>query len=506
MGTMQLKSFNQFFLSEAISRGSFDKAAGLITKYLTKKLGGSLFAYPFSELGYPASIRFFLPKNGLSFRINFTSSGSSEELTTLDFWKGEEKYTIKFDKSVSLVQVLPLIADIVNSGNMGGKIVYAASDENVAEAIELATDDITEAFTSTDLVGDVLQIMSKGEFTQNDIWLKLKAPGFKVYKEILIKYPKAVIKSGRKFKFTGGSDLITKIKQDENALLDGAGVVRGIVSTGAPEKVINDPELKKIEDEYSSLAFEEQLADLERLIKLVVVSQTSNALFVAGRGGIGKTHTVEQVLEDLGKKDGNGYFKNTGSISAAGLYMTLYRHRDSVILFDDTDDVFKDQTSRNILKAATDTKKKRKLVWNKQGSNVVDPSTLEDEGGDIDDSKIPRYFEFTGQIIFISNLSKEKLDPDGAIQTRSFLIDINPSDEEIYNFMEKIADKIPLVSGATLNHDQRIYVIKLLRNSKSKQTANLRKLSRGLNMYAGAIKAGVNVSDTELSRMIAMYA
>jgi hypothetical protein len=34
----------------------------------------------------------------------------------------------------------------------------------------------------------------------------------------------------------------------------------------------------------------------------------------------------------------------------------------------------------------------------------------------------------------------------------------------------------------------------------------LRKLSRALNMQAGSLKSGVNVSDGELTRMIETYA
>lgn len=495
-----LKTFKKFFLSEAISAGSFNKASTIIKQYLAKKVNDDLFPYPSAEVDYPNSIRFFLPKKGQSFRINFTGSGGSLELSTVDIWKGEQKETITFDKSVSLAQVLPVIADIVN-GKAGGKFVYATSDEGIVG------EEFEGLFEATnDLVSAVMAFITKNEFTQSEIYDRFRAPGYKIYRELLIQYPNALKKDGRKTSWVGDDKTTEAIIQNGSDLLNKSGVVRGTISAGKTEVEKEDPALKGLEDTYGRLAFEKQLEDLKRLIKLVVVSKTANALFVAGRGGIGKTHTVEEVLGELGKKDGNGYFKNTGSISAAGLYMTLYRHRDGIVFFDDTDDVFKDQTSRNILKAATDTKKVRKLVWNKAGSNVVDPSELEDEGEDIDTTKIPRYFEFTGQVIFISNLPKEKLDPDGAIQTRSFIIDINPTDEEVYDFMEKIADKVPLAEGAKLDHDQRMYVIKLLRTSKSKQTANLRKLSRGLNMYAGTIKAGVNINDSELSRMIAMYA
>ena len=159
-----------------------------------------------------------------------------------------------------------------------------------------------------------------------------------------------------------------------------------------------------------------------------------------------------------------------------------------------------------MFKAATDTKKVRKLVWNKMGKNVVEPDEYEDPQELIDDGKIPRFFEFTGKIIFISNLKMDKLDPDGAIRTRAFMIEIDPTDIEIYDFMESIVDKIKLDGDLNLDSATRKKTVDLLRKGKSKQTANLRKLSRALNMQAGTLKSGVNISDSDLTRMIETYA
>ena len=41
----------------------------------------------------------------------------------------------------------------------------------------------------------------------------------------------------------------------------------------------------------------------------------------------------------------------------------------------------------------------------------------------------------------------DRLDPDGAIRTRAFMIEIDPTDAEIYDFMETIVDKIKLQSN-----------------------------------------------------------
>lgn len=219
----------------------------------------------------------------------------------------------------------------------------------------------------------------------------------------------------------------------------------------------------------------------------------------------GKTHTVAKILGEMGLSDGAGYFKNTGSASAAGIYSLLFRYKNEIVLFDDSDGALSDVDSRNLIKAATDDKKIRKLVWNKMGKNIADPNEMTDDEI-LEAGMIPRYFEFTGKIIFISNLPLSKLDPDGALRTRAFVVNIDPTDMEIYDFMGKIVSNIVLNDGLVLDEKARIHVVELLRKSTSKQAPSLRKLSRGLNIAAGAIAAGVNVPDNELRDLIQEYA
>jgi hypothetical protein len=103
-------------------------------------------------------------------------------------------------------------------------------------------------------------------------------------------------------------------------------------------------------------------------------------------------------------------------------------------------------------------------------------------------------------------MKPDKLDPDGALRTRAFMVDINPTDVEVYEFMRKIVNHIPIEGGIHLDEKERLKVVDLLEKGSSKQSANLRKLSRGLNMFAGSLKAGIKVNDDEMARMISMYA
>jgi hypothetical protein len=201
----------------------------------------------------------------------------------------------------------------------------------------------------------------------------------------------------------------------------------------------------------------------------------------------GKTQNVEDTLSSLGKSDGKGYFKVSGSISAPGLYRLLFEHKNEIILADDADNMFIDQESRNLLKAAADTKKIRKISWMKGGGNYIDPDEYDE---DADDGKLPRHFEFSGKLIVISNLKLDQLDKDGAFRTRAYIIDIDPTNIELLDFMKRIVDKIVLDVNHPLSRAERMEVIEVLESRGPSVKVNLRQLVRGLNTRAGIEQQG----------------
>ena len=509
------------FIKEDISTGSLGKVVFLITKYLKRKTGYSFFQLPGLEKysggssGSGTGIRLFSSKDNISVRLNWKSSGpTATSLASIDIWlNSKNPVYIEFDRATSLVKTVPLIANIINAGGPTSKTVYTLPDGvSLNEHMEpsFAFVHLTEAVAAVgDVSGmfdDIVEMMSASGFSKGKVYKTYKSAGIKVFDAIDGMFPNLMQKKGTKFQFVGKPTDLAKIKQSKDNILLAVGCTKGTVKRGSgKEKYADNSNADELMADRDRISFEKQLEDLENLLKLTV-NGAANAIFVAGRGGVGKTHTTEKVLADMGLRDGQGYFKNTGSTTAAGMYSLLFRYKNDIILFDDSDDAFKDQESRNLLKAATDTKKIRKLVWNKMGKNVVDPEEDITDEEMLDQNLIPRYFEFTGKIVFITNLKMDKLDPDGALRTRAYIIDVDPTEKEIYDFMDQIVDKIKLEEGLTLDLKQRKKVVGLLRKGKSKQEPNLRKLSRGLNMAAGAISAGVAVKDSDLQRMIETYA
>jgi hypothetical protein len=153
------------------------------------------------------------------------------------------------------------------------------------------------------------------------------------------------------------------------------------------------------------------------------------AMNVSGPPGVGKSFGVEKVLgkhdliATLGDRPAK-YEVVKGAMSAIGLYAKLYQYadKDNVIVFDDCDSVLLDDLSLNILKAALDSKKTRRIHWN------TDSYKLRNEG-------IPDSFEFKGSAIFITNIkfdnvkSKKLRDHLEALESRCHYIDLTIDSE-----------------------------------------------------------------------------
>lgn len=148
------------------------------------------------------------------------------------------------------------------------------------------------------------------------------------------------------------------------------------------------------------------------------------AMIVSGPPGVGKSFTVESEIEKASIFDhiAGRKLKSTivkGNATAIGLYKTLYEYSDTncVIVFDDADSIFFDDLSLNILKAALDTGKNRRISW------LSESRVLRQED-------IPTSFNFKGGVIFITNLkfndvrSGKLRDHLMALESRCHFIDL----------------------------------------------------------------------------------
>ena len=152
-------------------------------------------------------------------------------------------------------------------------------------------------------------------------------------------------------------------------------------------------------------------------------------ILVTGGAGLGKTYLVKKTLADMGLRESHEFVHFKGRATAAGLFSTLYDNSNSIIVLDDCDSVFKDDDAVNILKAALDSYDVRKISY-------LSTKPIKDEQG----NPIPRSFEFTGKIIFISNIPQQGLDE--AIKSRSFVADISMTTEQMFTRIDQLMAKM----------------------------------------------------------------
>ena len=154
------------------------------------------------------------------------------------------------------------------------------------------------------------------------------------------------------------------------------------------------------------------------LVSMVANGATPSCI-VSGEGGLGKTFTVIQALEASGLRNitevpvgevvppKSTYRVVKGYSTPKGLYRILAENANSIIVFDDCDSVLKDDNALNILKGALDTFDKRIISWNSSK----------------DEDDVPRWFQFKGGIIFISNMPLHKMEQ--AVRSRAMCVDLS---------------------------------------------------------------------------------
>lgn len=162
---------------------------------------------------------------------------------------------------------------------------------------------------------------------------------------------------------------------------------------------------------------------VERLVTMVAKGLTPSAI-ISGEGGLGKTFTVVKALEAAGLRDvttlevgetlpaGKSYRLVKGFSTAKGMYRTLYENAEGIVVFDDCDSVLGDANALNILKGALDSFSRRVISWNTSR----------------DDDEIPRWFEFKGSIIFITNKSIDSIEQ--ALRSRSMCVDLSMTSDQ----------------------------------------------------------------------------
>jgi hypothetical protein len=187
-----------------------------------------------------------------------------------------------------------------------------------------------------------------------------------------------------------------------------------IVQPKQPEKELTPEEIEaKIEAKFHAL----------KVMSTAAAESKTRAVIISGPGGLGKTFEVVKAIKSVNPDFDDVRNAVRGMVRPTGVYKALWDHQmpGKTLIFDDADSIFYDDASLNLLKAACDTTEKRVISWRAE-------HRLEDELGE----RLPNYFEFHGNVVFITNIDfKEainrgtRLSPHlEALKTRAHYLDL----------------------------------------------------------------------------------
>ena len=271
--------------------------------------------------------------------------------------------------------------------------------------------------------------------------------------------------------------------------VNGINDIEYVAGEAMQNKVIEMPKAATPQetDEEVMQRIENRFNILDDMTK-ATISGDIRAMIVVGPPGVGKSYGVEYQLEKAGifdKISGKKmrYEVIKGAMTPIGLYCTLYKYSDpkNVLVFDDCDSILMEDLALNILKAALDSGKKRRIYWNS------DSSMLRREG-------VPDQFDFKGSVIFITNLkfdnlkSKKLQDHLEALQSRCHFLDLTLNTmRDKFLRIKQIFRKGDLFQDYDLTPEQGEEILQFMDDNKSRlreislrmalKIADLRKIS-----------------------------
>jgi len=210
--------------------------------------------------------------------------------------------------------------------------------------------------------------------------------------------------------------------------------VTNITNINTVSKTVSAKPVQEVVDD-ENLTDEEILTRIDTRIDVMegvtegVINGYIPSMIVYGAPGIGKSHSIMKALDEAKRNTPDMYVDIIkGSVRATGLLQTLFKARHGgIVVLDDSDSIFNDEESLNLLKAALDSSETRVITWRKQSAWLA--ALAEEEGVSVAEVKT---FDFNGSVIFITNinlkarsLNNEKMSEHfAALISRSYFIDL----------------------------------------------------------------------------------
>jgi hypothetical protein len=269
---------------------------------------------------------------------------------------------------------------------------------------------------------------------------------------------------------------VIRVKVDTNTCFE----IFDTGSTPSAESAFVE-EIEETDDEIME-RLRERFAILEEMTG-ACVDGTIRGMVVAGPPGVGKSYGIEKVIDmaHVCSTIGNGEAKfgmEKGAATPIGLYKMMFEYSSpgSVLVLDDSDTILFDDTSLNLLKAALDSGKRRRISWRSESR------ALENAG-------VPDSYDFEGSVIFVTNLKLEAArgkigDHMQALLSRCHYLDltINTTREKFLRCKQIIQDGMLARYG--FNEEQKDEILNYVYDNQDRlRELSLRMVSKIADLY-----------------------
>jgi hypothetical protein len=535
-------TFKLFLKEEAEQNGDIGRIISAVEKQMPRLLGSKIYRYGGKSgveatKGGAAYLYFF--GSGKAFRVR-TKSGA---VVGFDIWKsysteGLADYSIDTSNlSVSAVaSELKQIAKIVKSPE-AGKFPISAVKEAISVSYSVK-DDLFEAKSVSaeeflKLAQDTLSAAEIQSVTFDQIVSIAKANDVAVPNKKYLDDQK--VGRGRWTLIPGGGESKSSTETEKEtspkagAKADPILYIKVTAQDPVSKKFISAADNKQAQQLYAQIKSavsddreptKAEMRDVDtlygHLFQLVTMACKSRlrSLLIYGGPGTGKTYTIMEAIKTAGLVKGKDYVKLSGKATAIEIYKTLFMFRKGgLILFDDLDSMWKDKDASNFLKAALDTSPVREI--SAASGNMINVSKMSDadreklfdkidkqiNGEEVDGNapdeddedgekpeksskpeklRFPSTFEFTGRVVFISNLKKDEF--DSAILSRSAKIDMSLTPEETLVRMRSI---LPGLGGTDVSielKEELLAVLLKMHQTKEIDQVTMREFTKGLDI------------------------
>lgn len=499
-------------INEKFNKDNLNDALKLINNVLKKHIN-NLFILPGGEIIKDKdkllySLLYVVNGGDKSFTINWDKENNEvysicffdKTQTHLLLWDAKAKANLViYTLGSSIVYFLPIIWNIIN----GNKFDISKED-----AIKQGRSIYNESYNYVidDIIYKIYDNLSINEInTKYKLYLEaakdldknLKDYKKKKRSEFLDKYAKRNDSEESKKEYK-------EIQQDYNditaALKNGATTLTELklalkhnirVSIELDELTKETEKQIQTEREKPEVVFKKMSKYINMVIKGI-----NPSVILCGAPGVGKTFRVKSQLKANGYIEGQNLHTIKGKCTARVLYTTLYNYKDKgqIIVIDDADSLVGPNAPEdciNILKGALDSSgdDEGRLV-----SYGVVGKINDDEG-----NPIPKRFHYNGGVIVITNWNAGSL--DSALKGRSYMQDIDFTNEEILEIVRSIMDKIDPEHITIKSKNKAIDYLTKLANAGTDMEISIRTFSICAKIYE-ACADDPDFSDKDAESMI----